>query len=58
MIPTADGQDGGSNYYRGIGWHRKTVYLQFQGSTLVTNVYVDGTAIGEPAGRLGRSILM
>ncbi|MGH8046453.1 MAG: glycoside hydrolase family 2 TIM barrel-domain containing protein [Chthoniobacterales bacterium] len=52
-----DGQDGGSNYYRGIGWYRrhytapanlagKKVYIQFDGVNLLTDVYVNGTAAG------------
>lgn len=56
-----DGQDGGNNYYRGIGWYRKhytvpssyanrRLYLQFDGSNLVTDVYVNGTLIGEHRG--------
>jgi beta-galactosidase len=61
---TLDGQDGGSNYYRGIGWYRKsidvpaafagdTIYIQFQGSSLVTDLYIDGNLIGEHRGAFG-----
>ncbi|MBA3822715.1 MAG: glycoside hydrolase family 2 protein [Ktedonobacterales bacterium] len=56
-----DGQDGGSNYYRGIGWYRlhqtipsadagKQIFLQFDGADLVTDVYVNGTLLGEHQG--------
>ena len=53
----ADGQDGGSNYYRGIGWYRrhytapanlagKKIYIQFDGVNLLADVYVNGTLAG------------
>src|SRR5690348_11307085 len=53
----ADGQDGGSNYYRGVGWYRRhfTVpstyagrqfYMKFEGAMLRTDVYVNGTFVG------------
>lgn len=56
-----DGQDGGNNYYRGIGWYRrhyavpaslagKELFLQFDGSNSVTDVYVNGAFAGEHAG--------
>jgi beta-galactosidase len=56
-----DGQDGGSDYYRGIGWYRrhitpsaslagKSLYLKFDGADLVTDVYINGTLIGEHDG--------
>ncbi|HVR60574.1 MAG TPA: discoidin domain-containing protein [Polyangia bacterium] len=59
-----DGEDGGSNYYRGIGWYRRhvtvpadttgrRVYLQFDGSNIVTDVYVNGTQAGEHRGGFG-----
>src|SRR5436305_2347254 len=55
-----DGENGGS-YYRGIGWYRKhyTVshaysgrqfYLQFDGSNLVTDVYVNGSFLSKHQG--------
>jgi beta-galactosidase len=55
-----DGEKGGS-YHRGVGWYRKhyTVspdysgrqfYLQFNGSNLVTDVYINGTLLGEHQG--------
>jgi beta-galactosidase len=60
-----DGQDGGNNYYRGVGWYRrhvmlpadaqgKDVYLQFDGSNIVTDVWVNGTAVGQHRGGFGR----
>jgi beta-galactosidase len=60
-----DGQDGGSNYYRGIGWYRRHitvpadstgrhVYLSFDGSNIVSDVYVNGTLAGEHRGGFAR----
>lgn len=56
-----DGQDGGNDYYRGIGWYRKHVtispslsnrkiYLQFDGAFLVTDVYINGIYLGQHKG--------
>jgi beta-galactosidase len=56
-----DGQDGGGNYYRGVGWYRKhftvnstysgrTVYIKFDGVNQVADVYINGTLIGEHKG--------
>ena len=56
-----DGQDGGNNYYRGIGWYRshftpdssysgRRVFLRFDGAFLVTDVYINGTLLGEHQG--------
>jgi beta-galactosidase len=57
-----DGQDGPATpYYRGIGWYRKhytvpsslmgqRLYLQFDGSNIITDVYVNGKAAGSHAG--------
>ncbi len=56
-----DGQDGGNNYYRGIGWYRthytvdgsysgRKVFLKFNGAFLVTDVYVNGNLLGEHQG--------
>ena len=56
-----DGEDGGSNYYRGVGWYRqhitvpadatgRRVYLQFDAANIVTDVYVNGTSVGEHRG--------
>src|SRR4051812_36246873 len=48
-----DGQDGGNNYYRGRGWYRlhltidsselntRELFLRFDGSSMVTQVYVN-----------------
>src|SRR5260370_33510368 len=63
-----DGQDGGNNYYRGIGWDRKhytlpaepagqKLVLQFDGANLLPHPDVTGTFGGEhPCGlpALGR----
>ncbi len=56
-----DGQDGGNNYYRGIGWYRSHLtpdgsytnrhfFLKFDGAFLVTDVYVNGNYLGEHQG--------
>jgi beta-galactosidase len=60
-----DGQDGGNNYYRGTGWYRrhylagpetasKNVYLQFDGANIVTDVWVNGTSMGQHRGGFAR----
>jgi beta-galactosidase len=52
-----DGQDGGNNYYRGIGWYRKhftpaatlggkKLWLQFDGVNTTAEVWVNGTRLG------------
>ena len=59
----ADGSDGGSDYYRGPGWYRRTVrvaardlaggnrvYLRFGAASLVADVYVNGTHVGQHRG--------
>lgn len=59
-----DGQDGGADYYRGVGWYRKTValdrtwktkslYLKFDGAATTTTVYVNGTELGKHKGNYG-----
>ena len=59
-----DGQDGGNNYYRGPGWYRrrvsistgdlrKSIFLHFDGSSLVTDVYVNGLSAGQHRGGFG-----
>lgn len=59
-----DGQDGGNNYYRGIGWYRtqtavpaatgKRYFLQFDGSNNVTDVWVNGEYLGRHIGGYSR----
>jgi len=55
-----DGENGGS-YYRGISWYRlhytvptsyanHQLFLQFDGASLVADVYVNGTYLGEHQG--------
>ncbi len=56
------GQDGpGTPYYRGIGWYRrhfeapatlagKRLYLQFDGSNIITDVWVNGASLGKHSG--------
>src|SRR5947208_1795479 len=56
-----DGQDGGNNYYRGVGWYRKhysvpstydgrKMFLQFDGANTVTDVWVNGAHLGQHKG--------
>ena len=57
-----DGQDGPATpYYRGIGWYRKhytvpsslagqRIYLQFDGSNIISDVYLNGKHVGTHAG--------
>jgi len=62
-----DGQDGGANYYRGVGWYRRHLsapvgasagaadagrrtFLQFDGANIVTDVYLNGTHVGQHRG--------
>ena len=57
----SDGQDGGANYYRGIGWYRKhftpsaalsgrRLWLQFDGVNQVADVWVNGVKLGQHRG--------
>src|ERR1039458_9351509 len=56
-----DGQDGGNNYYRGIGWYRRhytvstneagrRLFLKFDGVNIVSVVYVNGNRLGDHGG--------
>jgi len=56
-----DGQDGGNNYYRGIGWYRlhcapdnsyagRHFFLKFDGAFLVTDVWLNGNYFGQHQG--------
>ncbi|MGA9451811.1 MAG: glycoside hydrolase family 2 TIM barrel-domain containing protein [Verrucomicrobiia bacterium] len=56
-----DGQDGVKNYYRGAGWYRRHYtpdkslagrhfFLKFDGAFSVTDVYVNGSFVGEHRG--------
>lgn len=56
-----DGQNGGNDYYRGIGWYRRhytvdgsytnrQLFLKFDGANIVADVYVNGTFVGEHQG--------
>ncbi|KAA2261541.1 glycoside hydrolase family 2 protein [Solihabitans fulvus] len=60
-----DGEDGGNNYYRGIGWYRRhytppptvagqKLWLQFDGADTVTDVWVNGTHLGQHQGGFAR----
>ncbi|MDZ4659764.1 MAG: glycoside hydrolase family 2 TIM barrel-domain containing protein [Bythopirellula sp.] len=53
-----DGQDGGTFYANGVGWYRNTftaaelaalagqkIFLEFEGASIITDLYVDGVAI-------------
>ena len=56
-----DAQNGGDNYYRGVGWYRKEIdvpssfsgrqtFVKFDGASLVTDLYVNGTRVGQHKG--------
>ena len=56
-----DGQDGGNDYHRGVGWYRthcpvhgdqsgRVLFLKFDGASLITGLYVNGTFVGEHRG--------
>jgi beta-galactosidase len=56
-----DGQDGGNNYYRGIGWYRlhytapascagRELFLKFDAAFLIADVWVNGHFLGEHRG--------
>lgn len=60
-----DGEDGGNNYFRGIGWYRKAfvldgayaarrVLLQFDGANRTAEVLVNGVAAGTHRGGFAR----
>ena len=59
-----DGEDGGNNYYRGIGWYRKhivipltsgdkVIYLRFSAVSTKAVVYLNGTMVGMHFGGYG-----
>ncbi len=59
-----DGQDGGSNYYRGAGWYRlhlhldsselaKVIFLRFEAASMAARVFVNGQLAGEHRGAFG-----
>jgi beta-galactosidase len=58
---SADGQDGGNNYYRGIGWYRcrftpngsytnRQFFLKFDGAFSVADVWINGNFLGQHQG--------
>src|SRR5450631_4080606 len=60
-----DGQDGGNDYRRGAGWYRRhlaldrsfvgrRLYLQFDGASLMADVYVNGVHLGNHRGGFAR----
>jgi beta-galactosidase len=60
-----DGQDGGDDYYRGVGWYRRRVaipkgesgrelYVELDGANLETTLYVNGREVGHHAGGYAR----
>ena len=60
-----DGEDGGGNYRRGPGWYRRhlaldsslkgrRLYLQFDGASLMADVYVNGVHLGTHKGGFAR----
>ena len=59
-----DGQDGGGDYYRGIGWYRKnlildssfsgkSIYLKIDAASSKATVFINGTEIGSHKGSFG-----
>ena len=59
-----DGQDGGNDYYRGVGWYRRaipllkadryrTIVLKFNGASTVTTIFVNGRPAGVHRGGFG-----
>ncbi|HXI56554.1 MAG TPA: glycoside hydrolase family 2 TIM barrel-domain containing protein, partial [Polyangia bacterium] len=62
---SSDGQDGGNDYYRGIGWYRthvtvpaeeagRRIYVEFDGANIVTTVWVNGVMAGMHQGGFAR----
>jgi beta-galactosidase len=60
-----DGQDGGDDYYRGVGWYRRRVpipkseagrelYVEIDGANLETTLFVNGREVGHHAGGYAR----
>jgi beta-galactosidase len=60
-----DGQDGGNDYRRGPGWYRRhlaldaslkgrRLYLQFDGASLMADVYANGVHLGTHRGGFAR----
>ena len=60
-----DGQDGGGDYYRGVGWYRRRVsipraeagrelYVEFDGANLESTLFVNGHEVGHHAGGYAR----
>jgi beta-galactosidase len=60
-----DGQDGGGDYYRGVGWYRRRVaipkgesgrelYVELDGANLETTLFVNGNEVGHHAGGYAR----
>jgi beta-galactosidase len=60
-----DGEDGGDDYRRGAGWYRRhlfvdaslagrQLYLQFDGASLMADVFVNGTSLGNHKGGFAR----
>ena len=56
-----DGQDGGDDYWRGIGWYRKLyeapaelagrqLFVRFEGASLTTEVFINGAWAGRHEG--------
>ena len=60
-----DGEDGGGNYYRGVGWYRRhfrvekswagrQIYLQFDGANRSAEVFLNGRRLGAHRGGFAR----
>jgi beta-galactosidase len=61
-----DGEDGGNDYYRGVGWYRrrlnlddrpelagKSWFIKFDAASMATQVYVNGKPAGQHKGMFG-----
>src|SRR4051812_24839597 len=57
----ADGSNGDDNYYRGVGWYRRTInvpatlagdqfFLEFEGASTAAEVFVNGHELGSHEG--------
>ncbi|HWM87388.1 MAG TPA: glycoside hydrolase family 2 TIM barrel-domain containing protein [Kofleriaceae bacterium] len=60
-----DGQDGGNDYHRGVGWYRKRfrlpaalagrrLFLEFDGAGIVATAYLNGRRVGSHSGSYAR----
>jgi beta-galactosidase len=63
-----DGEDGGNDYYRGIGWYRvhyaidnsfngRRFFLKFEGAFSVADVWLNGNHLGQHQGGFGAFVV-